>query len=552
MSQAPVTIDEERLRRLLEVGRSLVSELELETLLRRVLDVARELTGARYAALGILNDRRDGLERFITVGIGTEVRRQIGDPPHGRGVLGVLITDPRPLRLPDVGDHPRSYGFPPAHPPMKGFLGVPIMIRGQAYGNLYLTEKQSGEFTEVDEESVVILADWAAIAIDNARLYAGVEARRSELERAVVSLEATTAIARAVGGETDLERVLELIVKRGRSLAHARTVAIFLEDAGELRLAALAGERGDPAPELRLELDSPLYGEVFRSGRTERVRAGAALLVPLSFRGNAVGVLAAFDPGAGGEFSIDDEHVMESFAASAATAVATAKSVAEDRLRHSIEASEQERRFWARELHDETLQGLAGLRVLLSSALQRGDAEALERAARDAIGHIEYQIEALRALITELRPAALDELGLGPAIDSLVDRVAVVGGFEVETELDLALERGDAPTRLVPEIENAVYRLVQEALSNISKHARADRVGVRVAERGEEITVEIADDGLGFDPSQRSDGFGLSGMRERVALTRGSLAVQSEPGAGTRVTAVLPARHEPVVAAAAG
>src|SRR5947207_14055179 len=157
-----------------------------------------------------------------------EARAAIGDLPRGRGVLGVLISDPKPLRLHDVGEHPRSYGYPPAHPPMKSFLVVPILIRGEAYGNLYLTEKEGEQFTAADEQSAVILADWAAIAIDNDRLYKRVWDRCEELERAIRGLEATTEIARALGGETELDRVLELIAKRGRALVDARSLLILL------------------------------------------------------------------------------------------------------------------------------------------------------------------------------------------------------------------------------------------------------------------------------------------------------------------------------------
>src|SRR3954462_2035718 len=143
-------MDEPRLRRLLDVGRSLIAELEPETVLQRLLAVAREITGASDAAIGVLDEQRQGLERFLTVGIDEETHRQIGDLPRGRGVLGVLISDPQPLRLADVGAHPRSYGFPLAHPPMTTFLGVPLMIEGEAWGNLYLTEKAEAEFTEED------------------------------------------------------------------------------------------------------------------------------------------------------------------------------------------------------------------------------------------------------------------------------------------------------------------------------------------------------------------------------------------------------------------
>src|SRR4051795_919898 len=179
---------ERRLGRLLEIGRSLVSEIELDVVLERVLEAARDLTGARYAAIGVLDEPHRSLERFLTVGIDEETQTRIGDLPHGRGVLGVLITDPHPLRLEDVGSHPRSFGFPPGHPPMSSFLGVPILIRGKAFGNLYLTEKGGGAFSAHDEEAAVVLAEWASVAIDNARAYATADSRRRELERAVSSL----------------------------------------------------------------------------------------------------------------------------------------------------------------------------------------------------------------------------------------------------------------------------------------------------------------------------------------------------------------------------
>jgi GAF domain-containing protein len=234
-------LDEHRLRRLLEVGRALVSQLDREELLRRVLEVARELTGARYAAIGILDADRVELERFLTVGIDDETHRAIGDLPRGRGILGELIREPKPLRLSDISEHVRSYGFPPAHPPMTTFLGAPVLIRGEAWGNIYLTEKEDGEFDELDEEALVVLAEWVAIAIENARLYEGIESRRKELERAVSGLEATTTLARAIGGETDLTRVLELVVKRGRALIEARVLLVLLGEGDELVVSAAAG-----------------------------------------------------------------------------------------------------------------------------------------------------------------------------------------------------------------------------------------------------------------------------------------------------------------------
>ncbi|HTG34027.1 MAG TPA: GAF domain-containing protein, partial [Thermoanaerobaculia bacterium] len=546
-------LDEQRLRRLIDVGRSLVAEHDLETLLAQVLDVARELTGARYAALGVLDESRQSLERFLTRGIDSQAHRAIGDLPHGRGILGLLIQEPSPLRLHDLRRHPRSYGFPANHPPMRSFLGVPILIRGSGWGNLYLTDKDGGDFDESDEQTAVTLADWAAVAIENASLYQRLQDRRDELEQVVQGLEATTAIARAVGVETQLDRVLELIVERGRALVDARAMVILLRADDEMEVVACAGEVEGDVVGRRVPVEGPTSGEILRGGQAERIRdvasrlhissdrlgvpgAHSALLVPLEFRGRTLGVLAAFDRiGGEPEFGAELEVLLQAFAASAATAVATAQTVEHERLRESMTAAEQERRRWARELHDETLQGLAGFQVLLSSALRRSDPASLEQAVRTAVEQIDTEIEKLRMLITELRPAALDELGLQPAIESLASRVAAVEGLEVESEVSLGAE----DERLPPELETAVFRLVQEALTNVVKHARAERVTIEIAARGAQVEVLVRDDGTGFDPDAPREGFGITGMRERVALADGTLAITSRPGAGTTVQATL-------------
>jgi signal transduction histidine kinase len=551
-------LDEPRLRQLIDVGRGLVAELDPEVIFGRVLEVACELTGARYAALGVLDDDRQELERFITHGVDEETRQEIGDLPRGRGVLGLLIEQPQPLRLTNVGDHPRSYGFPPGHPPMTGFLGVPIVIRGRAWGNLYLTEKEGGEFDEADEQSAVILAEWTAIAVDNARLYHSVEEQRDTLKRAVRRLEATSEIVRAVGGETHLGRILETIVKRGRALIEARSLLILLEDDGELRVAAAAGELDHDA-ELRIPIEGSAPGQVLKSRRPERLsRIGAdllsrpsspeadvaALLVPLTFRGRSLGVLVGLDSlGRSGGFTEEDERVLDSFAASAATAVATAQSVAEDRMRDSIEAAERERGRWARELHDEALQSMAGLRVMLSSARRGGDGAETDKLLSQAIERVDTAIAEMRRLIADLRPAALDELGLAPALEALVERLTWGEVLDAELRIDLAYNAGRHPTRLVSQIEDTVYRLVQEALNNAARHAGTDSATVEVIETDESIRVRIHDEGRGFDPAAETDGFGLLGMRERVALAGGRLNVESSPGSGTAVIAVLPARH---------
>ena len=234
---------DEQTRSLLEVAGNVLGDLDLEVVIDRVLESASELTGARYAALGVLDASRMELERFITLGVGEAARAEIGVLPRGRGVLGELILNPVPLRLSEVGEHPHSYGFPLGHPPMHSFLGVPILIGGKPFGSIYLTEKAGGDqFTDADEEAVVTLARFAGVAIDHARRYTGAASRGDELARTVAAFEATTEITRAVGGVTDLEVILELVAKRGRALVGARALVIELVDGSELVVAASAGQ----------------------------------------------------------------------------------------------------------------------------------------------------------------------------------------------------------------------------------------------------------------------------------------------------------------------
>jgi signal transduction histidine kinase len=550
-------LNEDKLRRLIEVGRGIVAELDLDAVLERVLEVACELTGAQYAALGVLDDRREQLERFITRGIDGRTRAAIGDLPRGHGVLGTLIRKPEPLRIADVGRHPESWGFPPAHPAMTTFLGVPIVIRGAAYGNLYLTEKAGGEeFNDTDEEAMLVLADWAAVAIHNAQAHRLVSGRRDELERAVRGLEATTEIARAVGAETRLDRVLELIVKRGRAIVGARIMSVMVQEGDEVVVAAAAGDVDQSLIGLRLPMAESVSGEVMSTQRplrlsdmTARLRAGLAsrvgatsgLFVPMRFQGRPLGVLNAFDRIDGGpEFDRDDEQIMEAFASSAAVAVATAQQAASDALRRSMEATEHERSRWARELHDETLQDLAALAIRLSGARDLEDADEMRRVIGESVEQASAAAQALRGLITDLRPAALDQLGLQPALEALAERVTATTAVTVDLRLDLATEDG-VTRRLAAETESAAYRLVQEALTNVVKHANAERASATVTERDGEITITVADEGVGFSPHRQESGFGLIGMRERIALVGGSVEVRAAPGEGTTVRATLPA-----------
>ena len=544
-------------RRLLQIGRELVAELDFELVLQRVLEEARALTGARYAALGVLDDTGQGLERFVTSGIDPELHRAIGELPRGRGVLGLLIDDPRPLRLLEVGEHPGSFGFPPGHPPMRSFLGVPVSLRGQVWGNLYLTEKAGARpFTDADEETVVTLAAWAATAIENARLYERSEHRRVELEHAVRALETSRDITSAIGSATELHQVLELIVKRGRVLVDARSVLILLRDGDELVVAASAGSAAS-APGHRIPIEGSTSGRVLSRGEPERVddaqgelliapgalgvpEARTALLVPMLQREHAIGVLAAFDHGpGGGPFGRAEEELLRGFANSAANAVAIKRSVDAERLRFAIDAADAERRRWARELHDQTLQSLGALRVMLASAERRADDEHLRMTVHQAVADIELEIDNLRGIISDLRPSLLDDIGLRPALQALVTR-GREGGLAIDAELELPdPDRGSSG--LSAELETTIYRVVQESLTNVAKHAGAARVRVAAALHDGAVLLEVSDDGRGFDPRAQTSGFGLAGMRERVYLAGGTFEMNSD-AAGTRVRARLPVR----------
>ena len=550
-------------RSVLSIARGVLSDLDLETVLGRVLDSARELTGARYAALGVLDERRDALARFVTVGIDAQARAEIGPLPTGRGVLGELIAHPVPLRLADVGAHPSSYGFPAGHPPMKTFLGVPVDVAGVAFGNLYLTDKEGGgEFTQDDEDAVVLLAELAGVAIDHARQFTGSERRRGELQRTVDTLDATVQISRALGGQTDLPTILELVTKRGRALVGARALVIELRDGAELVVAAGAGGLPDGLIGHRVELAGTVADAALRTLQPQRLEdeltrarfeqhglghlglhAGGGLVVPLVFQGRAYGVLVAVDRLEDGpEFSLDDERLLQAFATSAATAVATAKSVQAEGQALRVAAAEEERRRWARELHDETLQGLAAMRLGLASARRTNDSAAVDAAIAGTVEQLESEIASLRGLITELRPAALDDLGIGPAIEALGARAAR-NGLDVDLAIDLALDAGGQPDRHLPEVETAVYRIVQEGLTNARKHGQATRAVVEIVERNGNVDVMLRDDGAGFDPSSGTTGFGLIGMRERAALLGGTLQIESAPGQGTTVWARIPVRR---------
>ena len=532
-----------RLRTLIETGLAINSELSLDGVLQRIVEAAAQVTGAQYAALGVIDPTGTTLERFITHGVDEETRATIGDLPTGRGVLGALITDARTLRLQELADDPRSVGFPPGHPPMKTFLGTPILLRGVAYGNLYLTEKEGGaDFDQEDEELVSLLSAQAAVAIENARLYESATAWSRQLE----SLQE---IGSALVSELDLPRLLQLVVERLRELIDARLVAIALPVADGLRVEAIASD--EPNELLHTVFTrSSKAGAVLARGRSERVDsviddpevvqdivrlfgATTGLYVPLLSHDGPIGIVFAHDRrGRDQRFTNADLRVAEHFGERASVAVDLSRRVKRDSLRRVIEGQELERRRLARELHDETGQALTSMLLGLKAVETAEDAPAALASLRELVV---ATLQDVRRLAVELRPKALDDFGLVPAVERLVETFTEATGISVDFESQLGRER------LQPEVETTLYRIVQEALTNIAKHAGATRVSVLLVRRRGLVNALIEDDGHGFDADDEArGGMGLAGMRERLALLDGRLTIESARDTGTSLFAEVP------------
>jgi signal transduction histidine kinase len=551
MEQIEGTSD--RLRALVGAGMALTSELSLDALLLRLVEVASELTGARYAALGVTNSAGTALDRFITTGIDDDLRRTIGDLPRGRGILGLLISDQHALRLHDLTEHPASVGFPPGHPSMRSFLGVPVQLRGVAFGNLYLCEKRGGaDFSQQDDEIVSLLAAQAAVAIENARLY---ESATHWLRQ----VETLNEVGNAMLEEVDLPRLLALVARRLRELIGARLVVISLPiDSGELRIEATDGEGGESLVGRARSLDHTKLGRVFSRRRSERVDAlvddpevdresvlqiaeatgvlpRSALYAPLIKRDRSVGLIAVYDrDGPDTRFSDADQRLSETFADRAAVAVDLSQRVARDTLRRIVAGQEVERSRMARELHDQTGQALTSI-LLGLRAIEDAKPDQIRDRVAGLRGLVTEALQDVRRLAVDLRPSTLDDFGVVTAIQRLCSDVAAKSGISIDFH---ATREGD---RMPREVESCLYRVVQEALTNVIKHAGAGNVSVLLAPGERDLTLIVEDDGAGFDPATVDTArLGLVGMRERVALVDGSLTVESAPGAGTTLRVTVP------------
>lgn len=541
---------QDRLRAVLDAAIAVTSELSIDAVLQRIVEAAAELTDAHYAALGVIDRSGTGLESFVTTGFDQETIDAIGDPPHGRGILGILIRDAQPLRLAELGAHAQSVGFPPNHPPMNTFLGVPVLLRSVAYGNLYLTEKKDGgEFTEEDQDIVQLLAAQAAVAIENARLY---ESATRWLEQ----LQSLGEVGNALSTEIELPKLLQLVVTRLRELIDARLVYIAVPHPdGHAVIETVAGENAEAYAGMKLDHDRSKTGRVFERRRSERVdsliddpevdqamarRMGArtGLWVPLVVRDRAIGVLVAQDKQQSDpRFTDEDMRIAEAFAERAAVAIDLSERVARDALRRVVSGQELERKRLARELHDETGQALTSILLRLRGIEEAKSDDEMRQSVLALRELVVSTLHDVRRLAVELRPKALDDFGLVPAIERLAET------FAEQTNLDVHLEAALGGSRLSGDVETALYRIVQEALTNVIKHANARTVSVVLTQKGERVVVLIEDDGRGFDPSGNHDnGLGLLGMRERIALVGGRVSIESGADGGTTVAIEVPVR----------
>jgi signal transduction histidine kinase len=538
---------EQRLRHLAEASVVVGSEVSLEDVLQKTVETAAGLVAARYGALGVLDRTGSHLERLITTGIDEETRAEIGDLPGDHGVLRVLLREGRPARVADVSQQPHFMGFPPGHPPMRSFLGVPIFVRDVVYGDLYLAEKEGGAFTEDDQEIVTLLAAQTGITIEKVQIHEG-------LVHWLHQLEALNELTVGVLEERDLSRLLELVARRLRELIRARRVLISLPLAsGDLRVAAADGEGvaalvGDVVP------SESKASRVLARGRSERIdslledpevdqvsarRAGGltALVVPLIFHDKPIGVISAYNKdGPDPRFTDDDLRLAEVFGTRAALAVHLSERVARETFNAILEAEEAERKRIARELHDETGSALSGILLSLTAI----DRAATLREARQASAALQEtartMLEHVGRLAFDLRPSTLDDFGLGPALEALGAGLEGQGGPEVKLNVGLA-----AGERLPTRIETALFRITQEALTNVVKHADAKIVHITFSRQERSVVLTIDDDGCGFSRAQvPGDRFGLVGMRERTASVNGALDIESRPGTGTRLTVEIP------------
>jgi signal transduction histidine kinase len=528
-----------RLRGLLHANRLVIGELSQSTVLERIVQAACELVNAPYGAIGVINPGGRGLAEFIQVGIDPDQMARMGHLPEGKGLLGALIDDPRPIRLRNISDDVRSVGFPDSHPPMRGFLGVPIRVRGEIFGNLYLASLAEGEFSAEDEELVLALAATAGVAIENARLYEEAKHRQDWLE-------ASTSMTRRVLTDPEDES-LRTVGQVVADLADADLVTVILPgaDPQELQVSVAVGQDADDLVGFTYPLDGSIAKIVLQSGRpqvfddaaalqppsavvavAQVVPLGPVMVVPLAGAKGILGVLVVGRRQGCRPFDAAEVDMASSFASHASVAL----ELADGRREVQRMALFEDRARIARDLHDHVIQQLFGAGISLQGVLAGMEGGAGGELVNRVIDSIDDSIRQIRASIFQLRPHAMLGVGLRSAVLAVVAGASPSLGWEPRVEFVGAVDSVSDE-----QFADDVAAVVRESLSNVARHAHARHATVSVSVIGPMLEVVVEDDGMGFSDVGRSSG--LTNLRKRAERRSGSFVVGHGPrGLGTRLT----------------
>ncbi|MEV1172750.1 GAF domain-containing protein [Nonomuraea sp. NPDC049784] len=520
----------DRVHALLDAVVSVGSDLDLETVLRRIVETATTLVDASYGALGVIG-QENTLIQFIPVGLSEEEIARIEHWPHGLGLLGLLIKDARPLRLVRISDHPESYGFPPGHPPMGTFLGVPVRLRDEVFGNLYLTEKRGGgEFDEEDEAVVVALATAAGVAVENARLYE--ESRRRE-----TWLQASSEVTTSLLSGADPRQVLSVVAARARQMSDADLAQVLLPDSAKQSLSVVAAE-GEGAEELlgtAFELSGSLAGDVFTQGQPvsgpdsdaplRPLGHGPGLMVPLGAAPNVRGVLVLAKRSGRLPFSMADQQMLQAFAGQAAIALELAEARRDAERLGLLE----DRDRIAKDLHDVVIQRLFATAMTLMSTVRLVERPEAAKRVQHAIDELDETIRQIRSSIFALQTSGED---VSPSLRGQIVGLVEGAGAHLGFMPGLRME-GQIDT-LVPEpTAEHLLAVLREALSNVVRHSRATRADVLVEVAAAGLSLVVTDNGVGLGEGGRRSG--LRNIEERAARLGGTAELEAPEGGGTRL-----------------
>jgi signal transduction histidine kinase len=525
----------DRMHGLLDAMLAVASDLDLESTLRGIVSAAIGLVDARYGALGVLGSD-DELSRFIHIGIDEEARSRMGDLPRGHGVLGLLISDPRPLRLVDLTTHPASVGFPPNHPPMRSFLGAPVRVRDEVYGNLYLTEKISGEFTADDEVVVHALAAAAGIAVQNARLYEEVMSRQSRLEAAS---EITTEL---LSGSTS-QRALRLVAKRAMQLTGADAAYILLaphRTRTELELGAHAGlttaeiglippDGGDPMVSHVLHNATPVLDDLSTAEDSRPAGFGPAVGVPLRSEEGVTGVIMVLRRKGGEPFRPYQLPLLASFADQASIVLELA---AKQQAQRQLDLFADRDRI-ARDLHDHVIQRLFAAGMNLEGTLQRSQDPDIRRRLRQTVEQLDQTVREIRTSIFDLHTTPADaNVSLRRRLLDIIAEVTQDSPLSPSVRISGPLDTA-VPSKLAEHAE----AVVREAVSNAIRHAGATALVVDI-DAADRLVINVTDDGIGPPDSTRRSG--LRNLDERARECGGTFTLAAATDGGTTLTWAAP------------